>query len=164
MQESIARQAVRAQDPSERPAPAGGPGTLSITDERTGKTYKARATFFTAFMRSLGTLCPALHAAHGQASHGAADACWCQYAHVARTKCQRTGGDDIHLPGMQVNIGEGGTIQGSDLNKIKAGGDGVGLRMYDPGYVNTTAVISRICFIDGAKGILRYRGYPIEQV
>ena len=50
------------------------------------------------------------------------------------------------------------------MNKIKAGGDGVGLRMYDPGYVNTTAVVSRICFIDGAKGILRYRGYPIEQV
>jgi citrate synthase len=65
---------------------------------------------------------------------------------------------------VQINVGDGGTIQGSDLNKIKAGGDGIGLRMYDPGYVNTTAVISRICFIDGAKGILRYRGYPIEQV
>ena len=68
------------------------------------------------------------------------------------------------VPHVQVNIGAGGSILGSDLNKIKAGGDGIGLRMYDPGYVNTTAVISRICFIDGAKGILRYRGYPIEQV
>lgn len=36
--------------------------------------------------------------------------------------------------------------------------------MYDPGYINTAAVVSKICFIDGAKGILRYRGYPIEQV
>jgi hypothetical protein len=67
-------------------------------------------------------------------------------------------------PLMQVSISAGGTILGTDLNKIKAGGDGIGLRMYDPGYVNTTAVISRICFIDGAKGVLRYRGYPIEQV
>ena len=64
----------------------------------------------------------------------------------------------------QMEISEGGTIKGSDLNKVKAGGDGIGLRMYDPGYVNTTAVISKICFIDGANGILRYRGYPIEQV
>jgi hypothetical protein len=64
----------------------------------------------------------------------------------------------------QIPVSEGGTIKGSDLGKIKAGGDGVGLRMYDPGYVNTTAVISKICFIDGNKGILRYRGYPIEEV
>lgn len=40
----------------------------------------------------------------------------------------------------------------------------MGLRVYDPGYINTAAVVSKICFIDGAKGILRYRGYPIEQV
>ena len=80
----------------------------------------------------------------------------------AQTQLFRT---QHHMPLiiLQIKIGEGGTIQGADLNKIKAGGDGIGLRMYDPGYVNTTAVISRICFIDGAKGILRYRGYPIEQ-
>lgn len=65
---------------------------------------------------------------------------------------------------MQVPISEGGTVQGTDVGKIKAGGDGVGLRVYDPGYVNTAAVISKICFIDGNKGILRYRGYPIEEV
>lgn len=67
-----------------------------------------------------------------------------------------------HWP--QVPVSAGGTILGTDLAKVKAGGDGVGLRMYDPGYVNTAAVKSKICFIDGNKGILRYRGYPIEQV
>lgn len=65
---------------------------------------------------------------------------------------------------IQVAISASGTVLGADLNKIKAGGDGIGLRVYDPGYVNTTAVKSKICFIDGNKGILRYRGYPIEQV
>eukprot|EP00892_Ulva_mutabilis_P007801 jgi/Ulvmu1/5393/UM022_0188.1 len=64
----------------------------------------------------------------------------------------------------EIPVSEGGTIRGTDVGKIKAGGDGVGLRMYDPGYINTAAVVSRICFIDGAKGILRYRGYPIEQI
>lgn len=63
-----------------------------------------------------------------------------------------------------IEISEGGTIQASALKQIKAGGDGVGLRTYDPGYTNTSAVISRISFIDGDKGILRYRGYPIEEL
>jgi len=63
-----------------------------------------------------------------------------------------------------LNISEGGTLNASELKQIKAGGDGVGLRVYDPGYTNTTAVISRISFIDGEKGILRYRGYPIEEL
>jgi hypothetical protein len=118
----------------------------------------------------------------------------------------------------QIEITEGGTIPASALKKITAGGDGVGLRTYDPGcaarrwpgpcarraggcyrrraracaiagavtgdtrmahvhvrpphpgrtllsrYTNTSAVISRISYIDGDKGILRYRGYPIEEL
>eukprot|EP00798_Chlamydomonas_sp_ICE-L_P027593 gene27593-7229_t len=63
-----------------------------------------------------------------------------------------------------LEISEGGTLNAQALKAIKAGGDGVGLRTYDPGYTNTSAVISRISFIDGEKGILRYRGYPIEEV
>jgi citrate synthase len=55
------------------------------------------------------------------------------------------------------------TIKASDLGKVK--GDGFsGLRSYDPGYFNTASVTSRISFIDGDKGILEYRGYPIEQL
>jgi citrate synthase len=56
-----------------------------------------------------------------------------------------------------------GTIRASDLGKIKGDGFG-GLRSYDPAYFNTASVTSRISFIDGDKGILNYRGYPIEQL
>lgn len=61
---------------SGRPAPGGGPGTLTITDNRTGKKY-------------------------------------------------------------DVKIEEGGVIKATDLKKIVAGGDGVGLKTYDPGYAAT---------------------------
>ena len=44
-------------------------------------------------------------------------------------------------------------------------GDGAnGLKLYDPGYLNTAPVRSSISYIDGDKGILRYRGYPIEEL
>lgn len=64
----------------------------------------------------------------------------------------------------EIMIGPHGTIKGTDLRAITAGGDGVGLRVYDNGYVNTTACRSSISYIDGGAGILRYRGYPIEQI
>src|ERR671912_254848 len=57
-----------------------------------------------------------------------------------------------------------GTISASDLRRIKAGPDDVGLMSYDPAYLNTASCRSAITFIDGDKGILRYRGYPIEQL
>ena len=50
------------------------------------------------------------------------------------------------------------------MKQITAGGDGVGLRVYDNGYMNITACKSTISYIDGGAGILRYRGYPIEQL
>jgi len=55
------------------------------------------------------------------------------------------------------------TIRATDLKQIK-GVNGAILRTFDPGYMNTTCCISRISFIDGDKGILRYRGIPIEQL
>ena len=42
--------------------------------------------------------------------------------------------------------------------------DNIVLRSYDPGFMNTVSCISRISFIDGEKGVLQYRGYPIEQL
>jgi citrate synthase len=54
------------------------------------------------------------------------------------------------------------TINATLLKKIEA--DGEGLMSYDPAFQNTAVVTSRITFIDGDKGILRYRGYPIEQL
>lgn len=57
-----------------------------------------------------------------------------------------------------------GTIKANDLKQIKTGDDDVGLASYDPGYLNTAATKSAITYIDGDKGILEYRGYPIEQL
>jgi citrate synthase len=55
-----------------------------------------------------------------------------------------------------------GTINAVDLRQIKTGPDDFGMMTYDPAFNNTAACISRITYIDGEKGILRYRGYPIE--
>jgi len=57
-----------------------------------------------------------------------------------------------------------GTIRALDLRQIKTGPDDFGMMTYDPALNNTASCISRISFIDGDKGILRYRGYPIEQL
>jgi citrate synthase len=57
---------------------------------------------------------------------------------------------------------ENGTVRAADLAKIKADDDGSGLAVYDPGFVNTASCRSSITFIDGDKGVLEYRGYPIE--
>ncbi|GBD40143.1 MAG: citrate synthase [Deltaproteobacteria bacterium] len=57
-----------------------------------------------------------------------------------------------------------GTIRAMDLRQIKVSEDDFGLMSYDPALENTASCKSRITFIDGEKGILRYRGYPIEQL
>jgi citrate synthase len=56
-----------------------------------------------------------------------------------------------------------GAIRATDLFQIKTGEDD-GLVSYDPGFMNTASCQSKITYIDGDKGILRYRGYPIEQI
>ncbi len=56
------------------------------------------------------------------------------------------------------------TIRAMDLRQIKTGPDDFGLMTYDPAFMNTASCKSAITFIDGDKGILRYRGYPIEQL
>ena len=57
-----------------------------------------------------------------------------------------------------------GAIKAMDLRQIKVSDDDFGLMTYDPAFMNTASCQSRITFIDGDKGILRYRGYPIEQL
>ena len=59
---------------------------------------------------------------------------------------------------------ENGTIRATDLRKIKVDADDFGLMTYDPAFMNTASCKSRITFIDGDKGILEYRGYPIEEL
>ena len=63
----------------------------------------------------------------------------------------------------EVPIAEG-TIKAVDLRNIKTDDDDFGLMTYDPAFMNTAACRSAITYIDGDKGILRYRGYPIEQL
>jgi len=57
---------------------------------------------------------------------------------------------------------ENGTIRAMDLRQIKTGPEDFGLMTYDPAFLNTASCRSSITYIDGDRGILRYRGYPIE--
>jgi citrate synthase len=57
-----------------------------------------------------------------------------------------------------------GTIKAADIGKIRTAEDAPGLAVYDPGFVNTASCRSAVTYIDGDKGILEYRGYPIEQL
>ena len=67
--------------------------------------------------------------------------------------------------GKQYEIGiENDTIKALDLRKIKVADDDFGLMTYDPAFMNTASCKSRITFIDGDKGILEYRGYPIDEL
>ncbi|HEX9614540.1 MAG TPA: citrate synthase, partial [Bacteroidota bacterium] len=56
------------------------------------------------------------------------------------------------------------TIRALDLRQVKVRDEDFGLMSYDPAFMNTAFVKSRVTFIDGEKGVLRYRGYPIEQL
>ena len=55
-------------------------------------------------------------------------------------------------------------IRAMDLRQIKVNDGDFGLMTYDPAFTNTASCISQVTFIDGDKGILRYRGYPIEEL
>src|SRR5438876_11980430 len=59
---------------------------------------------------------------------------------------------------------ENGTVRAMDLRQIKTDADDFGLMTYDPALMNTATTKSAITYIDRDKGILEYRGYPIEQL
>jgi citrate synthase len=59
---------------------------------------------------------------------------------------------------------EDGTVRAMDFRKIKTGADDFGLMLYDPAFMNTASCRSSITYIDGDRGILEYRGYPIEEL
>ena len=59
---------------------------------------------------------------------------------------------------------EHGAIRAVDLRQVKTGPDDFGLLSYDPAFMNTASCRSTITYIDGDRGILEYRGYPIEQL
>jgi citrate synthase len=66
------------------------------------------------------------------------------------------------LYGLYPN--ESCAIRATDLRQIKISEDDFGVMTYDPAFMNTASCQSKITFIDGDKGILRYRGYPIEEL
>ena len=70
----------------------------------------------------------------------------------------RTGRD------YEVDILEGDVIRSMDLRKIKVEDSDFGMMAYDPAFTNTASTHSTVTYVDGGKGILRYRGYPIEQL
>ncbi len=57
-----------------------------------------------------------------------------------------------------------GTIRAGDLAQIRTDDDEPGIATYDPGFTNTASCRSSITYIDGEKGVLEYRGFPIEQL
>jgi citrate synthase len=70
----------------------------------------------------------------------------------------RTGRD------YEIDILEGDVIRAMDLRQIKVEDSDFGMMSYDPAFTNTASTRSEVTYIDGGEGILRYRGYPIEQL
>jgi citrate synthase len=64
----------------------------------------------------------------------------------------------------EIDIQDGDVISAMDLRQIKVNDDDFGMMSYDPAFSNTASTRSAITFIDGGKGILEYRGYPIDQL
>ena len=70
-----------------------------------------------------------------------------------------------HRTGQTITIPvTDGAIRALDLRQLKSGADDFGLMSYDPAFLNTAACRSAITYLDGDRGILRYRGYPIEDL
>src|SRR5204862_5813808 len=63
----------------------------------------------------------------------------------------------------EVDITDG-TVRAMDFRQMKVDEDDFGLMTYDPAFTNTASTRSAITYIDGDKGILEHRGYPIEQL
>ena len=72
--------------------------------------------------------------------------------------------DNRNGQSYEVDILEGDVVRAMDLRQIKLDEGDFGMMAYDPGFTNTASTRSTITFIDGGKGMLQYRGYPIEQL
>ena len=64
----------------------------------------------------------------------------------------------------EVDVHDGDVIRAMDLRQIRVNDGDFGMMAYDPGFTNTASTTSRITDVKGGKGILEYRGYPIEQL
>src|SRR6187399_3690076 len=70
----------------------------------------------------------------------------------------------LHTPGGELEMTIRPATEGASAFEISKLLSGTGLTTYDPGYGNTAPVSSKITYIDGDAGILRYRGYPVDQL
>ncbi len=64
----------------------------------------------------------------------------------------------------EVDVLEGDVVRAMDLRQIKVAAEDFGMMAYDPGFTNTAFTTSRVTDVDGGRGLLEYRGYPIEQL
>ena len=64
----------------------------------------------------------------------------------------------------ELDVHEGDVVRAMDLRQIKVQDGDFGMMAYDPGFTNTAFTTSRITDVDGGRGVLEYRGYPIEQL
>ena len=64
----------------------------------------------------------------------------------------------------ELDVLDGDVVRAMDLRQIKVADDDFGMMAYDPGFTNTAFAASRITDVDGGRGLLEYRGYPIEQL
>ena len=64
----------------------------------------------------------------------------------------------------ELDVLEGDVVRAMDLRQIKVQDGDFGMMAYDPGFTNTAFTTSRITDVKGGKGVLEYRGYPIEQL
>jgi len=92
-----------------------------------------------------------------------------QGAHATQDEVTAMGQDTITIidnrTGKKYDLPvKDGAIRALDLRQIKVDAEDFGLITYDPAFTNTASCISRITYIDGDKGILHYRGYPIEDL
>jgi len=86
---------------------------------------------------------------------------------IAKEQLSATGGLEVtdSRTGRQYAMPvTDGAVRAMDFRQVKTSDQDFGLLSYDPAFLNTAACRSAITFIDGEKGILRYRGYPIEQL
>ena len=70
----------------------------------------------------------------------------------------------LHIDGQEVSLPEVTATEGTEAVRIGSLLKDTGKVTYDPGFANTANTSSAITFIDGDEGILRYRGYPIEEL
>ena len=87
---------------------------------------------------------------------------------------EKKNGEGVHLETLKLTDTRTGknyeipiendTIKAADLRQIKVKSDDFGMMSYDPAFMNTASCKSKVTFIDGEKGILLYRGYPIAQL